>query len=1406
MTRQATDQLYIEVDYFTPEEYYVYTAEAQGAITSQSTISCDAVKIVESAAEFTSQFTQTATISHIEGADLFAFSEAELAAIAARIRFFNLETLSAFDIATDYGLIKQGASTEAADFALAISAELSRGFDIDMSAAFSLTADVNIFRPLAADLAAESNTSIQAEKTTDSSAAVSDQFSQTADAAKITDILSLFEEEFQTDITAERIRGLDSAVSAATEFSAVISHIHGADLIVNGFATVTADVTVDYSGAAALENVSTVTSTAVINVSAQSNLTSAVNINGFADVLLRNTLVTGPSLPSPLFDSIVIDNTTSRFGNSIKYTHLPTIAPRVGQKPIWTGTEFKIFEFGWTWSSADGLTWTRAANNIDDFITGQFESLNQVEYAAKTFVIWRYETTGTAEAIRSLSSTNGVTWVQQQTLVGVRARAVTLREHNGFAYVARASDSSTSTDLAFIFTRWNLNPDGTINFSIAPTTLVNISANSTNQFVGAARNAFVYRTGSGSSVTTIIREEFSGATKLTGSNYGIDYTFGTEHVLLTNDGQIRSGSTAGVTWTLKSTVTNATKIGYRNNDYIVTVDGGNLRYGSNLASLSSGASGITDIPAASSTRYLVQGQDGLPISGGYAPYYTVSHSTDLVNWNSDIIEGVENIRNSITYTRGSNPSWNTFKSLDFWIKRDTAGTFNIFGPANTSNGDVRISAPGATTLVSAYQNNNWTHIRLVINGNNASLYTNGVKLTGGRNVSSVSNWPIGPRNITGHILTYTSVYNSTAQINIDEFLITNELLNDPSAASITVPTAPWKNTAETDLLLHFDNSFADDSFAEIVIAADLVSQSTVTAASTVDYDILVPAMVTQSSLTAQGFRTAEIVLTAFSAALVLTEIDIIKDADAELTVTAEVVTDVTRIQEAASAINSTATVSSDVSVITDTAADFNNTFALSTVVEVTRDNAADLSAVSDVTAAADRIRDVDAALQSQSQVVAEAVKITTIDSALVSTAELLAVADRSRDHLAALTSDFVQTAQAEAILSLVSSQSAEFTVTAQGFRTAEIVLNGFSAALVLIDVERIRDTAAELQDQFTVFVQTSNVIDFDIDPINAAASLDGSLDRIRFADSSLSSELLLDCSVLITRDFSSDLTTDSSVAIEVSRILTTDSNIYAVSDLNGSLSVIRDAAINTSSTASMTVAGATVIFGEGHLFADTTLVAQGFKITEIVLTAFGNSTVTTEIEKIAGFESTVLANFIQDAAAVKIATNDVAASAEFNVTALVERSREFNSNIDAAASIEVTATKAIEINASIVANSTLVAQGFKTTEIVLTGFSAALVLTAAERIRDTAAAVASAATATASITVVQQLSSDMSAVSQVTATAGVQVNASAALQSIGFVLTTAREIRLDSIVYKIGSETRVYKIPSESRIYKIRSK
>jgi hypothetical protein len=1023
MTRQSTDQLYIELDYFTPEEYYVYTAEAEVAITSQSTISCDAVKIVESAAEFTAEFTQTATISHIEGADLFAFSDAELAAVAARIRFFNLETLAAFDIATDYGLIKQGASTEAADFALAISAELSRGFDIAVSAAFSLTGDgdvigaateaaaelaaefncasvVNVIRDISADTSSQFDVNSDSNKITDSNTAIDCQFTQTAIVDKIAGYEINSNSQFQTDITAERIRGLDSAVSAVTEFSAVISHIHGADLIVDGFATLTADVTVEYFGAAAIAAASTVTA-------------SLTGIQNFSSAFVAST-------------------------NIITSNYLGTGRPR----------------------------------HLTRFSGGHSTDIKKF---------------GTA------SFTNGVV---QTTNNSVLARTL---------FIA-------NTDAIFL-------------------------------------GAWVYITAS--------------------TNQNI-----LEHL----------------------------------NYFSFSINNGRLRFAQ-----------------------------------------TVFLNNQATGQTSNAVE-----------------------------------TF----PLNT-----------------------WVHIALSVSATNISVYVNG---------SNVAGLPANAQRLyPWYGSTFSDIglfrINPGSTVFVDDviYYVGNNGGVVPSQSTITVPTAAYVNNINVSGLWHLDGDYLDDTSLLHIGSAALSSLTNLTAKLSGPVPAAA-ALSSQFTFAAAPGKNQELILLAFAESQVTAFVDIVKDAAAELTVTAEVVTDATRIQEAASAIDSTATVSSDLSVITDIEAEFNNTFALSTVVEITRDNAADLSTVIDITAAADRIRNADAALAVSSQVVAEAVKIIAIDSALVSTAELLAAANRSRDHALALTTDFVQTAQAEATLSLVSEQSAEFTVTAQGFRTAEIVLNGFSAALVLSDVERIRDHAAELQDQFTVFAQTANVIDFDIDPINAAASLDGSLDRIRFADCSLSSESLLDCSVLITRDFSSDLTTDSSVAIEVSRILTTDSNIYAASDLNGSLSVIRDAAINTSSTASMTVAGVTVIFGEGHLFADTTVTAQGFK----------------------------------------------------------------------------------------------------TTEIVLTGFSAALVLTDVERIRDTAADVASAATTTANINVVQQLFSDMSAVTEVTAIAGVQANAAAALQANGFVLTTGREIRLDERVYiiptesrifKIASETRIRKVTGESRIYTIRS-
>ena len=160
MTRQVTDQLYIDLEYFTPEEYYVYTAEAQVAVTSSATMTCDserirdndsslnvvataaidAVKTVESGSSMSVTATMTATLSNIYGADLFAFSEALLTTAVEVIRDNNVELTSVFDVAVDYIRYRAFAAEEFSLFDIAVQAERSRASSMETQAAFSFDA------------------------------------------------------------------------------------------------------------------------------------------------------------------------------------------------------------------------------------------------------------------------------------------------------------------------------------------------------------------------------------------------------------------------------------------------------------------------------------------------------------------------------------------------------------------------------------------------------------------------------------------------------------------------------------------------------------------------------------------------------------------------------------------------------------------------------------------------------------------------------------------------------------------------------------------------------------------------------------------------------------------------------------------------------------------------------------------------------------------------------------------------------------------------------------------------------------------------------------------------------------------------------------------------------------------
>lgn len=143
MTRQVTDQLYVDLGYLTPEDYFVYTAEAQSAQAVSATVTADVGVIRGAASDLTVTSTVTATISNIRGADLFAFGNAALALQVSRIRNNNLAASSAFTIATDASRVLHFSADDFSTAAVFVGDNLRvRYYEAATSAAFSLTAEL----------------------------------------------------------------------------------------------------------------------------------------------------------------------------------------------------------------------------------------------------------------------------------------------------------------------------------------------------------------------------------------------------------------------------------------------------------------------------------------------------------------------------------------------------------------------------------------------------------------------------------------------------------------------------------------------------------------------------------------------------------------------------------------------------------------------------------------------------------------------------------------------------------------------------------------------------------------------------------------------------------------------------------------------------------------------------------------------------------------------------------------------------------------------------------------------------------------------------------------------------------------------------------------------------------------
>lgn len=130
------------IEEYIAEDYFVSgnIKEAAAALSASASQSSDISVIRSASVSMSIVSTITATGIHLEGAELFAFTEAQLSVQANRIRDVNVEVSGVFTVAAEVVRIKSLSSDETAIFDAIINGLRSRAFQIETQAAFSLTA------------------------------------------------------------------------------------------------------------------------------------------------------------------------------------------------------------------------------------------------------------------------------------------------------------------------------------------------------------------------------------------------------------------------------------------------------------------------------------------------------------------------------------------------------------------------------------------------------------------------------------------------------------------------------------------------------------------------------------------------------------------------------------------------------------------------------------------------------------------------------------------------------------------------------------------------------------------------------------------------------------------------------------------------------------------------------------------------------------------------------------------------------------------------------------------------------------------------------------------------------------------------------------------------------------------
>ena len=1378
------DLYYIEEGYYDTG-YFVYTANAASAINSEFSQSCDAEliagggiieatatfnsdgatsitvnKIVNGVAAFSSEFTQSATISHIEGADLFAFTEASIAAQVDRIRGNNIEVSAVFSVATDVERIQQGDADADAIFSAIIDGLRSRDFNLETQAAFSFAVSIEIVRNFSSSLTS--------------------QIVLDFNSSNIINFLADLSSNSATSTEAEKLKLASSDFTSNADFFAVISHIHGADISVDNFATLSADAVATKN---ILQNIASQTSVSAL-VSGQyprsSAMTASARLNAAAAVLLRNITIVQNSGGD--FTNIDWTTEASKFGGgSLKITgYTKSLNHYDAAAAVNNGTDLKYFNNGFTYTSTNGTTWTRSSNNLP---------------ANLTKVIW----TGTQYAGRLgtaiYTSSNGISWTTTNItspIGGIWTPAGnTIEFFGGFWYIGTQRSNGAAIHRSNNLSTWTLvYSDESTGYASGERRWVS-SVNTGSQILflvqmgGTGNTRYITGTSNGTTWN------FTSLPAAVGASLG-ELAFGNGMLVLmsanfspTTTYFLHSTSVSPMSWTLRRSTSaeDFRQIVYLGTSWFYKAS--NRWFAGDLSTMT--AISPSDLwSSMTGVVGFVGGKYVIPISNG-----VLQSSSATSGYQFQTTSVNSGVAGTISYSDPTNDLSN-WQTIDFWSSGNSTGVpilYQVGASWNLHcyilNGYFTVAFQGMgfndTRFSIFHSSSNWTggwnHIRIAKNNSTGAVavFCNGVKLStlGTATYPEANNGPI----VFGGPATTSTIY-------FDEFLVSDQLITDPSAASITVPTGQWTSNSNTDLLLHFNNSITDDSRFQVNPTAFISAVASVSARLTGNQN---GSAVLQSTATLAAIPTGVIGanLTAFG--------------DAAVTTLAE------RIRGNNIVSESTALLSADEDRLRDVNSSISDSFTSNAVNDRLRENNIASESTFTQTAAINKIASAVASVDSQASVnvyitrIQEILLLAFTDGALSAIGNVVRSAESNQSCQATIDVDAVKTAFG------ASEQIAESSLSTSGVLTRSVIILTEAIASEVAVVVATKVSVAELQVTATLSAVADANTKQGASSLSTFATMSVEAVKTAGGASSLESQANQESTISKTTGYSSALS--SQFAVEILISILGKIELYAFT--NASLDVVISVTRTTSSS----------------LESQATFVAETFDSLAKVASASLSSTATQSAVAVKRVDPTLIFESIASklVVVVKAASGDITLSSAFGVNADVEVSRSNAAALSAVASVSIEVTKTTQYSASITSQSTQAATITRTRNVSIATDSIASTLTAVIRVagffvncdvvstvladgkvfKGVSSSLNSSATFIAETIKLVSTTASITSRASLSAVVGVRKPFSAVFTSALTFVVEIRDLRLDEIVYVIPGENYVYEIISESRLHGI---